>query len=67
MEDRVNAEAVQGIPNDTVGLRLVTNPSPSIFGHVGAKGGRFQIYDYIPVTRVESADEKQSLVWDMIL
>lgn len=66
-KNRVSIKAVQGIPNDTIGLRLMMDPSPSVLRHSGAKGGCLQIYDDIHIPGVDGANVEQSLVWDMIL
>lgn len=65
-ENRISAEAVQGITNNAIGLGFVTNPSSSVFRHIGTKRRRLQINYNIPIPRVEGADEEQSFVQDML-
>lgn len=52
----INAEAVQGIANNAIGLRLVTNPPSSVFRYIRTEGRRLQIYYDVPIPRVEGAD-----------
>ena len=55
-KNRISAEAVQGIANNVIGLRLVTNPPSSVFRYIRTEGRRLQIYYDVPIPRVEGAD-----------
>jgi len=61
-----NAEAVQGVPNNAIRLRMMANPSQSIFGQIKMKRGCLEIDNNVPVPRIEGTNQELSFIWNMV-
>lgn len=66
-ENRVNAETIQGVPDNAKRLRMIANTSPSILGQTRMNEGHLKVDNNIPILGIEGANKEQRLVWNMVL
>jgi len=67
VKKRVGTEMVQGVPNNAIRLRMMMNPSLSIFGQIRMKRGHLEIDNNIPIPGIEGTNQEQSFIQNMVL